>query len=387
MITNVIKERCGVSVSIINKSFSKFGHYYVGDKIFSNKIQALEYASSHDLQPHWYFNDAEFSQYNWFTEPCESLDEIYKKRAQQIRDRYDNVILFYSGGVDSHNILMTFIRNDIKLDAVIIYGTFDFDRGKNHRFNLELYNQAIPAAQKYQHLYDLHLLDISDLYRTCYHTDWIYQGGVQLAPFEYVLGHIYDQPYINQWFERGSTAIVRGIDKPRVFFHNNRFYFSFLDCSLMQTPSLISEQGRWLVDSTEFFYWSPDAPWLVAKQSHVIKNYFTNIKPELRNLLTHTNQYHHDTVERYINPLIYDLGTAPGHCPGYYTLGKGPVQGPVFHHKDDWFHSGQIELSSQQIWKNGIAEIDRIIDVRFKNQGNLKRGLVGFWSKWYEIGC
>jgi len=381
-----MKESSGVCASIVNRSYNKFGHYYVGDKIFFNKIQALEYASKHQQQPGWYFNDLEFEKFNWKIEPSETLEDLYKKRAEQIREQYDHVVLFYSGGVDSHNILMTFVKNNIKLDAVVIYGTFEFDKEKTHRFNLELYNLAIPLAQKYQHLYDLHLLDISELYKTCYEPDWIYRGGVQLAPFEYILGYIYDQPYLSRWFEKGSTAIVRGIDKPRVIFHDSKFWAGFLDCSLMQTPSVITDRGRWVIDSTEFFYWSPDAPWLVAKQAHVIKNYFTNVAPDLKNLLTHTNKHHHDTVERYINPLIYDTGTIPGEKSNYYTLGKGSSHGPVFHHKDDWFHSSTIELPSQKYWHNGIVEVDNIIDSKFKNQGDIKQGLVGFWGKYYELG-
>jgi hypothetical protein len=41
------------------------------------------------------------------------LKTLYKERAQQLRDNYDELILYYSGGSDSHNILHTFLQNNI----------------------------------------------------------------------------------------------------------------------------------------------------------------------------------------------------------------------------------------------------------------------------------
>lgn len=364
-------------------NLSKFGYYKVGDSVYFNKFEALEQATRTSTYPTWHFNDEVFSSFDWTQEPPFSLDEAYRIRAQQLRDKYDYLILFYSGGADSHNILTTFIKNNIKIDSVVIYGTYDFDRDQTNRFNLELYNAAIPFAKQYAHLYDLKLLDISDYFEKYYHSDWIYESGVQLAPYEYTMGYLYKDDYIKSWMDRGSVGFIRGIDKPRVIIKDNEYYLSFLDYSMMQTPSVMLEKSRMVYENTELFYWTPDAPWILAKQAHVIKKYFES-NPELKPLLTHTATFSYDTMERYIVPLIYDAGVMPGEKPKFFSLGKGNA-GTVYHHKDQWFHSSQTQLKSQALWHKGIDHINKTIDERFKNNGDISRGYVGFWSKWYRL--
>ena len=64
------------------------------------------------------FHDNHFSKFDWTKEPTESLQELYKQRAIQLRDKYKYLIVGYSGGSDSHQILQTFLDNDIFIDEV-----------------------------------------------------------------------------------------------------------------------------------------------------------------------------------------------------------------------------------------------------------------------------
>lgn len=363
-----------------NSLLDRIGYYTVGDQAFVSKIEALEYATKTNVHPNWHFNEQSFDHYDWTKEPEQSVDELYRRRAQQLREQYDNLILYYSGGIDSHNVLTTFIKNNIKLDSVIIYGTFGFDRDRCSRFNLELYNVAIPFAQQHQDLYDLQLLDISPYYEKYYHSDWLYESGVQLSPHEFLMAHLPKDPAIQKYLEKGNTAVIRGLDKPRVIFNDNRYQLGFLDSAIMQ---LTSADDR---SNIELFYWSPDCPWLVCKQAHIIKNYCKNINPSVKPLFTHTEHFVYSTMEQYVSPLIYDVGYLPGQAPTYYSLGKGGGIGPVLHHKDNWFHSTDIELNSQKFWHQGIAHADTVIDPKYKKNGNIKNGLVGLWSKWYDLG-
>jgi hypothetical protein len=52
-------------------------------------------------------------------EPALSLDTLYKMRAQQIRDKYDYLVVFLSGGADSNNVIRTFMNNNIHVDEVV----------------------------------------------------------------------------------------------------------------------------------------------------------------------------------------------------------------------------------------------------------------------------
>jgi hypothetical protein len=362
-----------------------FGYYQVGKEVFLNKVAALEHASKTHVVPTWHFNESIFDHHDWTVEPALSLEEIYKRRAEQLRAKYDYLVLFYSGGIDSHNILTTFIKNNIKLDAVVIYGTYEFDRDHSSNFNLELYNLAIPFAQQHKHLYDLKLFDISLLFDKYYHDDWIYESGVQLCPYEYVMGQIYREREINTWLEKGNTALIRGLDKPRVIFDQGQFHVGFLDVCVMQTPSGLLLDTNQISDHLELFYWSPDCPWLICKQAHIIKNYFKNHRPDLLHLLTHTKDFCYSTLTKYVVPLIYDVGVLPGQEPQYYNLGK--TSSPVYHFKDQWFFSRPTGLSSQKTWQQGLEKIDALVDDRYKNSGALANGLSGLWSKWYCLGA
>lgn len=67
--------------------------------------------------------------YDYHTNMWKALDQtkildqplpvLYAEQARRIRDRHSWISLLYSGGADSHNILMTFIKNGIHLDEVI----------------------------------------------------------------------------------------------------------------------------------------------------------------------------------------------------------------------------------------------------------------------------
>jgi len=50
----------------------------------------------------------------------ESLDFLYALRARQLREKYDYLVLYFSGGADSTNILKTFIDNNIFLDEIVM---------------------------------------------------------------------------------------------------------------------------------------------------------------------------------------------------------------------------------------------------------------------------
>ena len=68
-----------------------------------------------------------FSKCDWTTEPEPGvpLSEYYRRRAQQIRDKYDYVVLLYSGGPDSNNILHAFVHNGIKIDEIVNINSYD----------------------------------------------------------------------------------------------------------------------------------------------------------------------------------------------------------------------------------------------------------------------
>ena len=76
----------------------------------------------------FYYYDDILSKVPWKIEPTETLETLYKLRAQEIRDTYDYVILCFSGGSDSLNVLETFYYNNIHIDEIVMVGAFSQDK-------------------------------------------------------------------------------------------------------------------------------------------------------------------------------------------------------------------------------------------------------------------
>ena len=75
-------------------SGDQFGYYTVGPQFKTySKLQAIEEMQRTGTHLEWHFNKQQYGTYNWTQEPAESLDELYRRRAQQIRDSYDYVVI------------------------------------------------------------------------------------------------------------------------------------------------------------------------------------------------------------------------------------------------------------------------------------------------------
>jgi hypothetical protein len=85
---------------------------------FKSKIDAIEYSQKTGQEINFYFYDDTYAALDWKKELTPDLDYYYKQQALRLREKYDYLILAYSGGADSTCILETFIHNNIKLDKI-----------------------------------------------------------------------------------------------------------------------------------------------------------------------------------------------------------------------------------------------------------------------------
>ena len=79
----------------------KLGFYMVGPNKHYIKPQALIDSTRSGHFPEWNFNRDVFGNFNWQHEPALAIQELYRIRAQQLRDQYDYIRLEVSGGGDS----------------------------------------------------------------------------------------------------------------------------------------------------------------------------------------------------------------------------------------------------------------------------------------------
>ena len=108
-------------LSSIDVESSQLGYYKSGEQKFANKHQALLHATANSIQEvtyHWF--DDVFDNFDRSKVGTYSLNELYLKRALQLRESYDYLILNYSGGADSWNILKLFLDNNIKLEHIMV---------------------------------------------------------------------------------------------------------------------------------------------------------------------------------------------------------------------------------------------------------------------------
>jgi hypothetical protein len=98
----------------------EFGYYVYAGRIHFNKYDLFERAIARwDWSPQIDFVFPLADELDDTTiEPDVSLAELYKTRALQLRESFDYLVLLYSGGADSHQVLMSFLNNGIFLDEV-----------------------------------------------------------------------------------------------------------------------------------------------------------------------------------------------------------------------------------------------------------------------------
>ncbi|MEN9389816.1 MAG: hypothetical protein RLY61_900 [Candidatus Parcubacteria bacterium] len=275
--------------------------YYAADgKKFNSKIEALKYKNSTGIQIGLYYHDDVYSKVDWKTEPPGSLDFYYKEQAQRLRDQYDYLILCYSGGYDSTNILETFFYNNIKLDKIVIVGAFsqDSEVGSDENHNGELYNNAFPTIKKMglesiTEIYDYteRFDNIDSFSISQYSSEWTHTTGGWFSPHNW------------WWKDAGNiivpknlgskrAAIIFGRDKPTVV--GKKFYF--YDTAITSYGNIQSSDNYDVIN----FYWDPNFTPILVKQLHVLKNTPNVFLP---------------TVEKYIynlkNPLIFKSPKSP----------------------------------------------------------------------------
>ena len=110
--------------------FAKNGYYTVGNKIFNHNIYAYQEATKTNSDVNWHFNDEVFLKQDWKTPIQIPLLELYRMRAEQLRQKYDYLILCWSGGGDSTTMLESFLDNNIHLDEVVLLWPLKQTKGR-----------------------------------------------------------------------------------------------------------------------------------------------------------------------------------------------------------------------------------------------------------------
>ena len=88
--------------------------YTANEKRFYRDIEALHYAIQHNAEANLELNYKFLKSNMWSKNPQFDIRHYLDLHAKIIAQKYDQIIIAYSGGTDSHTVLETFIRCGIK---------------------------------------------------------------------------------------------------------------------------------------------------------------------------------------------------------------------------------------------------------------------------------
>lgn len=373
-----------------NYLYHNKGVYTCNGKPFFNKLEAILESNTSGRHIEWDYHNHVFSQSKWNVEPPVSLKDLYRERALQLREAYDHLVLFYSGGVDSWNILKTFIDNNIRLDEIYMFGAFKAEESVNQHIGFDPspgyytreIQQSLPLVRR---LAEAHKIRVNvydwtnDIIKAADDPDWFWTAGVRFDPTCMVRSkfHKIFREH-NELLHRGRrVGFVYGVDKPRLLRDNNKIYFAFLDV-IMTTGTLPTNDilGEYW-ENDEYFYWSPNMPELAIKQSHAVVNWLTRCgKIHLIKHMDNISSFHDEAYYREVNASIYpdwDINT--------WQI-KKPTKA-VWNELSRWFIEGDLEARTK--WINSLLELERICGKRWFNNNTVEEGLRGHLSPLYHV--
>jgi hypothetical protein len=387
--------------------FLKYGYYLVNDFKTLSKFEAWQHARDNGIpfqNIQYIFNDEKFSEFVWSSEPKESISELYAKRARELREKYDHIAIVYSGGIDSHVILQSFLENNIKVDEII---TFYISTDKKLLFNQEIFNSAIPFVESLD-LEKLgtkfNLVDIGNALQNQFEDtrqllDTFHTINGLICPWTYYIrsgkAKVELFPHHVEMSKNGKSVLyLWGLDKPNLFIEDGQYAFRYVDSvpdfgvKNFMNKTYYGEYLENVFD--EGFFVSQDSPEIVIKQSHLIANELNKMDPSSPNLYSHKNLKAGDVCVFYE---VNDSDPSKNKLLSKKTLlrliypdaphdrfGDDKIFGSTFYSKRDaWFFRQKSEVRNKTIkyYKKILRENDEYFKYTPDGTPDVPRSIVG----------
>jgi uncharacterized protein YutD len=376
--------------------YKELGYYVCDQKIFSSKIEACIYSTKNKKSIRWVFNNDVFDSYPWHIEPEESLDELYDKRAREIREKYDYVVLAFSGGGDSNNVLESFLRQNLLIDEIVV--NVMEDRNSMTVYNSKIMSnwnegaefklQTLPRLEYVRNVSPKTKISIVDLSSHVFDflngfgdESWLSYSRERLNVSGLMRHNFLHFKEIRKRFDKNKKiAMILGIEKPRTYVKGNTFKMMFSDKAVN-----IATVSEFIEDYTntgiEYFYWHPSCAKMIAKQAHIIKR-FIELTPKYREAWQPKNlddlfKKHRSIQERVLRPLLYSTWK-----PNYWQSDKSTLD--WYSEIDNWFTEGHKNTREFAIWQAGLKYVqENARDWMIPGNDNL--GLKSFMYA-YDIG-
>jgi hypothetical protein len=349
---------------------TELGYYICDEKIFTSKIEACIHGTKTQKPVQWIFNDAVFSRFDWSAEPDETLDELYDRRAREIRERYDYVIVSYSGGADSHNLLTSFFRQDLLVDEIIVNifekanrlyvpnGAVKDSWNYGAEYSLQIYPRLEEIRNRCPNT-KITVVDMSDTVFDTLNTagdeSWIMDKRETLNVSGLTrYNYVWFKEVKKNFDKNKKIVLVLGEGKPMTYISNGKMFITFID----NIANVITAQEH-LNDhpnaKAELFYWHPSSTKMMAKQAHTTKKYLL-ANPAMRQIWTpktklefaeNSRKYYHSILRN----IIYTTWNE-----SWYQSDKG--KSGWYDDIDEWFHRLYKDTREYAIWQAGIKYVE-----------------------------
>ncbi len=359
---------------------STTGYWLVSDnefknqKFFKTKHLALEHATKLKHNVSFYFHNNIWESFDRTKLGKQNLTTLYSERARQLRDKYDYLVLHYSGGSDSHNVLHTFLTNNIKLDEISIRWPKHWLDGKFYDVNNvdtsaknapSEFNYTIKPTLEYLSKHHpnikINIVDFTENLHILTNQDYIEKRILTINSSRSAMSSIVQRLDANTDRKMASVSKdnvghIFGIEKPSLQYQDNNLYFYFSDVSF---DTISMERGM----NAEPFYWTSELPELAMEQIYQAGLFFKNNRQYL-NLLNSPNKSTVQVTRDYnlqqniLKNILYKQS---------WDFSKFQVDKPNIDRSDwhSWIHDTPELTELNKIYDNAMSNITSGIDNRF----------------------
>lgn len=387
-----------------NITYGHDSHYTVNGQRFKNKTLALLEANRQQLDissVQWHFQDTEFNSVNWTKEPLLSMNDFYAMRAQQLREKYDYIIVMCSGGPDSTNVVHSFLKNGIHIDEIIasapITGLRDWDDNTQDKSAENTISETklaqIPFLQEIEQTYPRVKITLNDYFEDILayeDTEWLIRSTDYPHPTTIARYDIEKFSHLQQLAETDKrVGVIYGIDKPSITIKGDKVYNTIHDYAV-NVPIDFEKFENFHI---ELFYFTHELPELMVRQCHDLARWL--FLPENQQALSLTMLNGRPAPNRFWHPGLFQRAIVPCIYP-YIEKQIWQAAKPswnIMGNLDDWFYKHHSSLKAYDMMTSNInSTLGKLHPFYFQyreyydEQGKLKKyrcGLKGFFKQFY----
>jgi len=344
-------------------------YYTCNDKKINGKMSAISEAGEHGSIS---FNaPQEFNNFDFCHEPIETWNDILLKKAKELRESYDYIRLWYSGGCDSQTILDVFLINNIHIDEIVCV------KSGFHEADFEIRDYAEPYLNKIRGLIPKTKISIEtnniEDYKNYYNDhNWL-ESALSRKPnnfnFHFRINYLKESNIEYRNTERSIN--IKGKEKPRLIYVDGEWYTYFLDVDIEHQYG----QSNFYVDD----------PKTHAKQSHMLLRAIKEHMEESE--FNHVSDYgkHEDFWNKYSGRYLLGKTTGPRKSMLLKDVSWNKDKLYVVNQKDSMALKKATENFPDLVikWNRKLNEYSHMFNGKWFNNGRIELGTVGVFSDFY----